>query len=133
MAETRTVQAVDTRELTGNKVDLTPYLGTWRNSNVATQGIKQFILAKKDGAYTIQASAADDSFEWGEVEITAYADSVDSQQAVAFDAVYDFGFMESYLGAYSNKGLIVVAIFNKLKDGSGRSDYFTREYFFQKK
>jgi hypothetical protein len=39
--------------------------------------------------------------------------------------------LEMSLAAYCAKGLIVVSQYTRFKDGSGRPDYFNREFFFK--
>jgi hypothetical protein len=50
---------------------------------------------------------------------------------MSFQAVYDFGFLESYLQANVKHGTLVIATCNRFRDGSGRSNYYTREFFYQ--
>jgi hypothetical protein len=38
--------------------------------------------------------------------------------------------METHLQAKTEKGVLVVASFNRFKDQSGRSSYFSREFFY---
>src|SRR4051812_4096338 len=112
-------------------IDPAPLLGTWVNSNAETTGIFRFMLARKDDRVTIHAHGLDAPFDWGEAEVTLFASSVDSHRMVAFNAHYDFGFMESYLGCNSNEGLIIIASYNVFKDGSGRSNYICREFYYR--
>ncbi len=128
---TRAADRVETPENLVGEIDITPLLGTWINSNRATKGLTRFVLAKKKGVTTLHAFANDSPFDWGELEIVLYADSINSQKTVAFNANYDFGFMESFLAANTNKGLIIIAAYNKFKDDSQRSNYFSREFYFQ--
>lgn len=70
--------------------------------------------------------------DWGEVEAQAiYGKSIQAQDGATFTAAYDFGFMETALGAIVNQGLLVVAFHSTFKDDSGRHDYFNREFFYQ--
>ena len=48
-----------------------------------------------------------------------------------FLAVYDFDFMQMSLAANMNKGLLIIASYNTFRDGSGRSNYFSREFFYR--
>jgi hypothetical protein len=41
----------------------------------------------------------------------------------------DFDFMSLHLQANMSLGLLIIASFNMFKDGSGRSDYFCREFY----
>ena len=66
--------------------------------------------------------------EWGEVTGTVFSDDVASTTGLAFRAFYDFGFKETILQAKVKKGVLVVANFNRFKDGSRRANYFSREF-----
>lgn len=112
-------------------IDPTPFLGTWVNSNADTTGIHRFTLARNGDAVTIHAFGLNAPFDWGEAEVTLFAGSVDLSKMVAFNARYDFGFMETYLGCNSNEGLIIIAAYNVFKDGSGRSNYICREFYYR--
>ncbi len=68
--------------------------------------------------------------DWGEAEVVPHADSVTSETAVAFHAIYDLGFIQMFLAANYNKGIIIIAAYSTFKDGSPRSNYFTREFFY---
>ena len=46
-------------------------------------------------------------------------------------ASYDFGFMDVVLHAWVKQGVLVIAIFNRFRDASGRSNYFDREFFYR--
>jgi hypothetical protein len=70
--------------------------------------------------------------EWGDSNVeTVYSTGVHSRAAMAFVATYDFGFMETRLEANLSLGLLVIATFNTFRDGSGRSNYFAREFFYR--
>jgi len=69
--------------------------------------------------------------DWGEARGRIFAEGVTSKRGLAFSAVYDFGFKETYLQAKVKKGVLVVANLNMFKDGSARSNYFSREFFYR--
>lgn len=115
------------------RLDPSPLLGTWLNTNGASNGIVKLSLTVKDGALAVQAFGADDPTptDWGEVKGEVYAKSVDSHEGTAFRAVYDFGFMAAHLQANVKQGVLVVANFAQFKDDSGRANYFVREFYSQ--
>jgi hypothetical protein len=67
--------------------------------------------------------------DWGSVEAPVYAFAFESKQAGAFNALFDLGYEEVHLQANVKAGVLVVASFNHIKDQSGRSSYFDREFF----
>lgn len=116
-----------------DSIDLFPLLGTWINTNNQTRGIARVIIRTENGTMTVQVFGADfpGFSDWGEVKAKiVYANAVRSHEAMAFSALYDFGFMEVYLQANLSLGLLVIAGLNTFKDESGRSNYFSREFFY---
>jgi hypothetical protein len=115
----------------GGRVDPAPMLGTWFATDKQSAGVVKLELIERDGAFVLRAFGAGDPdpIDWGEVPAIAYAKSVDSDEGMAVSATFDFGFEESLLAAYSKGGILVLDTFNTFKDGSGRSAYFSREFF----
>jgi hypothetical protein len=114
----------------GGRVDLSHFLGTWINTYKQTGSIRRFVLDQNGEGYTI-AAVSEGIGDLGAVEVVPFAPRVDSQEADGFMARYDFVFLEMSLAAYYTKGLIVVSQYTRFKDGSGRPDYFNREFFFK--
>jgi hypothetical protein len=114
----------------GGRVDPAPMLGTWFATDKQSAGVVKLELAERDSGFVVRAfGASPDPIDWGEVPAIAYAKSVVSDEGMAVSAVFDFGFEESLLAAYSKGGILVLDTFNTFKDGSGRSAYFSREFF----
>jgi len=111
----------------GTQFDITPLLGTWINSNPATEWITEFTLAKKGETFTITTSGARKPVDWGEVEITTYSDNIGE---TAFLAFYDLGFVKSHLAANTNKGLIVIAAFHRFEDPE-QTNFLCREFYYR--
>jgi hypothetical protein len=106
--------------------------GNWRNTNSATRGIVEVAIAVKENRLLLRAFGAAPSgvIDWGEVEADhIYANSISSPVAAGFTARYHFDFAEVHLQANWNQGLLVLAGFTSFKDGSKRSNYFSREFF----
>jgi len=114
-------------------VDLTHLLGTWVNTYRETRSLCRFTLAPSASGYSIEMLAATESGTQtlGQTEVRPFAPNVNSRKADGFIARYDFEFLEMSLAAYCAKGLIVVSQYTRFKDGSGRPDYFNREFFFK--
>jgi hypothetical protein len=114
-------------------VDLTDLLGTWINTWRETRSLCRFTLAPSASGYSIETVAATEggSQTLGKTEVSPFSPNVNSRKADGFTARYDFEFLEMSLAAYGAKGLIVVSQYTRFKDGSGRPDYFNREFFFK--
>lgn len=117
----------------GRGVDLTHLLGTWVNTYRQTRSLCRFTLAQSTSGYSIETVAATESGAQtlGPTEVRPFAPNVNSRKADGFSARYDYEFLEMSLAAYCAKGLIVVSQYTRFKDGSGRPDYFNREFFFK--
>jgi hypothetical protein len=137
MKSVKHVKAEDVIEPTVAKTDdrafdLYGLLGTWVNTNDATRGITRVILATRDNKLIVRIFEACDpsSRDWGEVEAeSVYASGISSLLASAFSARYRFDFSETHLLANTSLGLLIIASVSTFKDGSGRSKYFSREFF----
>jgi hypothetical protein len=112
------------------RVDLSPYLGIWRNTYRHTRAASHLELLRDDDGYLVHAFGVAAPRDWGAVRAVAYADDVGSQRPAGFFADYDFGFMDTRLAANFNQGLLIVAAYNRFRDDSGRANFFTREFFY---
>jgi hypothetical protein len=119
--------------LPGGLVDTTPFIGCWSSTSGDTQGIAKLVVRGDGRDLLVQAfgAGAPSLCEWGEVKAVVFAESPASNTGLAFRAFYDFGFKETILQAKVKKGVLVVANFNRFKDGSRRTSYFSREFFYR--
>jgi hypothetical protein len=110
-----------------------PLLGTWLNTNKATRGIARAVLAAKSNQVTLRifAAGSPESIDWGETPASIFAADASSTEAMGFSAFYDFGFMETQLQGHIRQGVLIIAKFDRFKDKSGRSDYFSKEFFYR--
>jgi hypothetical protein len=107
-------------------------VGTWYATDHEATGVVRLELRQRaDGHLLVRAFGADPEqpYDWGEIEATAYGSSVTAVDAMAFSAIYDFGFLVTILAAYAKQGILVLDTFNTFTDASGRSNYFSREFF----
>lgn len=116
----------------GQTLQLDGLSGTWLNTNKDSGGIVKVTIAVNGPSLLVRAFGAGDPAlsDWGEVEADhIYASSVSSRAGTGFTAWYDFDFSQIHLQANWNQGLLVLASFTSFKDGSKRSNYFSREFF----
>lgn len=107
---------------------------SWANTNPSTQGIARVQIRSVEGQLrvTIEGAANGAPYSWGEVAVEAvYAENAASRRGMAFVARYHFGFIETLIEGNVNAGLLVLAAFHTFRDGSRRSNYFSREFFHQ--
>src|SRR5215471_1542404 len=102
------------------RVDPTPLVGTWLNTDKATPGIVKLILSARDGALVVRAFGACDPSpcDWGEVDAVVYSGGVDSNEGMAFTAHYRFDFLETIIAVYLKSGILVLDSFNAFDDDS---------------
>ena len=124
-------QICDRVETHSEEIDGAALVGTWINSNLDTNGIARVKVSEEHGKLQLQVIAIgpDGLIDWGPSEAQVFAAGPASHAGVGFSCRYDFGFAEARFQAMIMKGLLVLAQFHLFKDGSGRCDYFMREYF----
>ncbi len=112
---------------------ITQFCGDWESTNSATAGISRMVISQAGNKLLVHAfgAFAPEPKYWGDVTAEVFTDCAHSTRVRAFRAIYDFGFMESLLQAKTERGVLVIASFNRFKDGSGRSNYFSREFLFR--
>jgi hypothetical protein len=126
------VAAVD-EALAPTPTDASIFLGWWVSTNRQTQGIAEVVIRDENGRLFVRAFGSGDSLcDWGETSLDVFVDGPDSTRAYAFHAQLDLGFKETALQAKVEKGVLVIANFNRFKDGSGRPSYYSREFFFRR-
>jgi hypothetical protein len=120
--------------LSGTRLDVAPLAGFWVGADRRTTSVDSMDITERDGICLLRASGgdADGPRDWGVVEATPYAADVNGPIAIGATARYDFGFLETTLTAFTKSGILIVCTFNRWQDGSGRADYFTREFLYRR-
>ncbi|MBZ5505852.1 MAG: hypothetical protein LAO78_10225 [Acidobacteriia bacterium] len=129
-AEDRVEQAMPN----GSLLLLDGLSGVWVNTNSASRGITKVVIAVQAANLVVRVFGAGDPdpYDWGEREAEhLYANSISSHAATGFTVRYLFEYSEIELQANWNQGLLVLANFTVFKDGSKRSNYFSREFFYR--
>lgn len=116
-------------------LDLSDLVGSWRACDADTRGVVRVDLAQRGNDLTVQVFGAchPTPCDWGKVKGIAYAESVSASKAIAFTAQYDPGFKDAIVTGLLDQGSLIVETFNRFKDGSGRSNYYSRGYFCRRK
>ena len=109
--------------------------GRWVNTSRETRGIAEITIEQDGGRFSVSAAGvgAGGPVAWPKTEATALANLEEEagQRAVALAATFDFGFMRAETYFRVNKGVLVIVLFNTFRDGSGRSNYVNREFFYR--
>lgn len=111
-----------------------PFAGRWRNTVASSAGIVSLEITgdSEEAAVRVYGAGPDEPFDWGTARGQVFPCIEEDQIASAcILARFDFGFMDSELQIRRNKGILAVTTFNTFRDGSGRSDYLTRELFYR--
>jgi hypothetical protein len=115
------------------QLEISPLLGFWRNTNANSPGISGIKISPRDESVAVQMTGVGESgsVDWGEVQGNVYANDPFSFGAMAFSATFDKGATSCHLQANIKQGVLVVAYFTEFRDGSGRSNYFLREFYYK--
>jgi hypothetical protein len=131
-----TTAAIDDLVMTrgsATALDVSGMAGTWRCTNRNTTGISSFIIRAAGGRMYLNVISRRDGqdFEWGEREVTPYANTFDSDKVFAFTTDYDFGFQRIHVQAMPRRGVMVFGTHSEFTDDSGRIGAFVREFFYR--
>ena len=109
---------------------LASIVGKWNNCDAQTRGLKSVVLSAKGNALSVQCFGActPTPCDWGVVPGTAYAQNVSATDAIAFSAIFDLKFKVTIVTGHLDSGCLIVETFDTFKDGSGRSNYYSRYY-----
>ena len=116
-------------------LDLSDLVGSWHACDQDTRGVVRVELGRKGSDLTVQVFGAcsPTPCDWGVVTGIAYAESVSDTRAIAFSAYYDPGFKDAIVTGLLDQGSLILETFNRFKDGSGRSNYYSRGYLCRRR
>jgi hypothetical protein len=110
-------------------------IGRWLNTNRETLGLSELAIAQDGEGFTVRAVGVreDGPIDWPVARAKALANMEEEagQRAVALAATFDLGFMRAETHLRVNKGVLVIVLFIMFEDGSGRSGYVNREFFYR--
>lgn len=119
-----------TRKLKAGKLT-----GRWLNTNPDTQGITECTIKQEGELFSIDISGAGPNgpIHWPTCRTRPLANLEEEagQRTFALSATFDFGFMTAETYIRVNKGVLVIVLFASFRDGSKRSDYVNREFFYR--
>jgi hypothetical protein len=115
------------------EVDPAPLLGSWVNTNSATTGMSRVSIARDTGGVSIAVWPADQP--GGPARHRAPVDAVYANgplatTAMALTARYEDETERTTVEANLSLGLLVIAACHTFKHDDGRSNYFSREFFY---
>lgn len=111
-------------------------LGRWANTNRETLGIAECVIEQHDDNISVRIVGVGDEgpIEWPRTTAKALANLEEEagQRTMALAATFDLGFMRAETHIRANKGVLVIVLFFKFLDDSGRSNYLNREFFYRR-
>ncbi|MEN3371014.1 MAG: hypothetical protein V7609_3157 [Verrucomicrobiota bacterium] len=122
-----------TGEVLAVELDLSSLIGRWKNTNNVTRGISEIVISETGKNLRVQTfgARAPGPSDWGERDATTYAYNVAGDIVAGFELTYDFGSQETLVTAIHNRGVLVIHAYHRFKDGSGRSNFISKEFFHQ--
>ena len=105
-------------------------MGVWYNLNQKTDHLQSVTLARRGEAFSLSARVPDEagSASWAAVPAQVYvADG--TNKPMGFHARFKTATAETCLAANVMQGLCVIQTYTDFQDQSGRSNYFSKEFF----
>jgi hypothetical protein len=119
-----------TRTLQADKL-----IGRWLNANPETQGVAEIIIERAGEHFFVSVFGAGENglLAWPRTKAAALANLEEEggQRALALAVDFDFGFMRAETYLRVNKGVLVIVGYYIFLDGSRRSNYVNREFFYR--
>lgn len=113
-------------------LDLSTAVGDLVSATRLPGGITRVSTRQRDGVFLVRATGHKDlrPGDWGERPADGvFANAILSPSASAFIATFEGDHVRSRLQAYYALGVVTLHAFHRFAEGSGRRDYFSREFF----
>jgi hypothetical protein len=110
--------------------------GQWVNTNPETQGVAEIIIEQDGEHFFVNVTGVGDegAITWPRTQATTLANLEEEagQRALALAVDFDLGFMKAETYLRVNKGVLVIVVYHTFLDGSPRSNYINREFFYRR-
>jgi hypothetical protein len=119
----------------GKSLQISPFCGDWLNADRSGAcGMLGVTLTEQEGGLWVRGlgMAKPVGYAWPRVHTPSFAPDPASNQAWGFLADYDFGFLRTIVAGYYKTSVLVATTYNTFQDGSGRTPYWTREFFHRR-
>jgi hypothetical protein len=119
-----------TRTLNADKLT-----GRWVNTSPDTGGVAEIVIEQDGDRFFVSVMGAGEGrpIAWPRTEATPLANLEEEagQKALALAVDFEFGFMRAETYLRVNKGVLVIVAYYIFLDGSPRSNYVNREFFYR--
>jgi hypothetical protein len=119
-----------TRTLNADKLT-----GRWVNTSPDTGGVAEIVIEQDGDRFFVSVMGAGEgrAIAWPRTEATPLANLEEEagQKALALAVDFEFGFMRAETYLRVNKGVLVIVAYYIFLDGSPRSNYVNREFFYR--
>lgn len=106
-------------------------LGMWKNVNPKSGQIARIeVIAENDQIFLhCYGITEEGETDLGTAACELFSSNVSSAVIEGFACNYHFDFMDIRIAGNVKYGVMVIQTYNTFKDGSGRNNYFCREFF----
>jgi hypothetical protein len=119
-----------TRTLNADKLT-----GRWVNTSPDTGGVAEIVIEQDGDRFFVSVMGAGEGrpIAWPRTEAMPLANLEEEagQKALALAVDFEFGFMRAETYLRVNKGVLVIVAYYIFLDGSPRSNYVNREFFYR--
>jgi hypothetical protein len=107
------------------------FIGTWRNTNSEGCGIASVSFDSTEGGAQMRAIGRDErgQHDWRTTTVEIYGEVGAVADPAKIEAHYDLGSIDILLHGWVKQDVLVLALFRRFTDESGKSNYFDREFF----
>jgi hypothetical protein len=119
----------------GKPLQISQFCGDWLNADRSGAcGMLGVTLTEQEGGLWVRGlgMARPVGYAWPRVHTPSFAPDPASNQAWGFLVDYDFGFLRTIAAGYYKTSVLVATTYNTFHDGSGRTPYWTREFFHRR-
>lgn len=119
----------------GKPLQISALCGDWSNADRSGAcGMAGVTLTEQEGSLWLRGlgNAVPVAYAWHRVHTPSFAPDPASNQAWGFLAGYDFGFLRTIIAGYYKTSVLVATTYNVFQDDSGRTPYWTREFFHRR-
>ena len=110
-------------------------LGRWLNTNRDTRGIAECVVTRDGDDFVVSITGVgdDEPDPWPKSRAKVFANLEEEagQRTVALTATFTLGYMTAETHMRVNKGVFVIVLYVIWHDGSGRSNYLNRAFFYR--